>query len=289
MRTICLAFSALLSLCMACGSGPDHGGRTPLAEVEGHFLYMEDLEAVLPAGLSTDDSLLFADRYIHDWAEEMLLYEKARRNIPNDAEVERLVENYRKALIMHDYQQQLIMQDLSEELSEEELSTYYDRHPGLFRLERPVMKGLFLKVPLKAPQLNQVRRWYKAGTHEAAEALEKYHFQNAVKYEYFCDEWRPAADILAQIPLRVPDATAYVNRQRHVEVRDTAFCYFLNVTDFLPSGGQMPYELARPQVKEIVRNRKQVEFMEQVKADLFRQAEEKGKITYYRNGQDDSR
>lgn len=281
MRTVSLAFSVLLCLCVACNRGPDHGGRTPLAEVEGHFLYREDLATALPVNLSPEDSLLFAEHYIREWVEEMLLYEKARRNIPDNAEIERLVENYRKALIMHNYQQQLIGQKLSREISEEELTDYYDRNPGLFKLENPVMKGLFLKVPLKAPRLNEVRRWYKAENHEAVEALEKYQFQHAVKYEYFLDKWVPAADILAQIPLQVPDKEAYLTRQRYVELHDTAFHYFLNVTELLPTGGQMPYELARPQVKEILLNRKQVEFMKQVKADLYERATEKQEIKYY--------
>lgn len=34
------------------------------------------------------------------------------------------------------------------------------------------MKGLFIKVPLTAPQLGSVRRWYKTETREAVEHLE---------------------------------------------------------------------------------------------------------------------
>ena len=77
-------------------------------ELDGNFLYHEDLQAVLPAGLSKDDSLLFAEHYIRNWAEEVLLYEKAKSNIPNSGEIDKLVENYRKALIMHTYQQALM-------------------------------------------------------------------------------------------------------------------------------------------------------------------------------------
>ena len=87
-------------------------------ELDGNFLYHEDLQAVLPAGLSKDDSLLFAEHYIRNWAEDVLLYEKAQSNIPNSGEIDKLVENYRKALIMHAYQQALINQTLSEEISE---------------------------------------------------------------------------------------------------------------------------------------------------------------------------
>ena len=104
MRTICLGLLSVF-LFMACKSERDHEGKTPLAEIDGHFLYREDLQTVLPSGQSKDDSLLFAQHYIRNWAEDILLYDKAQSNIPDDGEIERLVENYRKALIMHTYQQ----------------------------------------------------------------------------------------------------------------------------------------------------------------------------------------
>ena len=54
---------------------------------------------------------------------------------------------------MHTYQQALMNQTLSKEISETELADYYEKHQELFKVERPLMKGLFIKVPLKAPQL----------------------------------------------------------------------------------------------------------------------------------------
>lgn len=181
MRTTCFGLLIFL-LCAACSEQHDHKGWTPLVELDGNFLYREDLQSVLPAGLSKDDSLLFAEHYIRNWVEDILLYDKAQSNIPNNGEIDKLVENYRKALIMHTYQQALIHQRLSEEISEQDLTEYYEKNQALFKVERPLMKGLFIKVPLTAPQLGNVRRWYKTETREAVEHLEKYSLQNAVKY-----------------------------------------------------------------------------------------------------------
>ena len=237
MRIFFLGLLSIL-LCVACSEQHDHKGKTPLVELDGNFLYREDLQSALPARLSKDDSLLFAEHYIRNWVEDVLLYEKAQSNIPDNGEIEKLVENYRKALIMHTYQQALIHQRLSNEISEGELADYYEKNKELFRLERPLMQGLFIKVPLTAPQLNNVRRWYKAATQDAVEHLEKYSLQNAVKYEYFYDKWVPMADVLDLIPLKVPEVEDYVNKNRHIELKDTAFYYFLNVSDFRSVGEQ---------------------------------------------------
>lgn len=280
MRTTCLGLLIIL-FCAACSEQYDHKGRTPLVELDGNFLYREDLHSVLPVGLSQDDSLLFAEHYIRNWVEDVLLYDKAQSNIPNSNEIDRLVENYRKALIMHTYQQALIHQRLSEEISEQDLTDYYEKNQGLFKVERPLMKGLFIKVPLTAPQLSNVRRWYKTETREAVENLEKYSLQNAVKYDYFYDKWVPASEVMDMVPLKVPNVEEYLDKNRHVELKDTAFYYFLNVSDYRRLGEQEPFEFARGQVKDMLLNVKQVEFMKQVKDDLYQQAVKRDKIKYY--------
>ena len=195
-------------------------------------------------------------------------------------EVNKLVENYRKALIMHTYQQELINQKLTNDISEQEIADYYEKNKDLFKLESPLIKGLFIKVPLTAPQLNNVRRWYKTEKQDAIESLEKYSLQNAVKYEYFYDKWVTLSDILDMIPLKVDAPEEYVNKHRQVELKDTAFYYFLNVSGYRRSGEEKPYEFARSEVKDLLVNQKRVNFMEQVKKDLYERAVDKKEIKY---------
>ena len=272
----------LLLLCLACSPSYDHKGKTPLVEVDGRFLYREDLLAVQPAGLSPDDSLLFAEDYVRNWVEEVLLYDKAEENIPDNAEVERLVANYRKSLILHIYQQALIRQKLSAQVTEEEVEAYYRDNIHLFKVDRPLIKGLYIKVPLGSPHLSDVRRWYRSDSHDAVEHLEKYSLRNAVKYEYFYDKWLPAADVLGQLPGGGVEAEPALRQKRPVELADTAFHYFLNVTDYRAVGEEEPYEVARAHARELLLNIRQVEFMRGVKDDLYRRALDNHKIIYYK-------
>ena len=101
-----LCVLVILVLCFAgCHQRINHGGRTPLVEVVGQTLYAEDLERVIPLGVSRDDSILFAENYIRNWIEDVLLQNKAQRNVEGDSEVEALVAAYRRALVLHLYQQ----------------------------------------------------------------------------------------------------------------------------------------------------------------------------------------
>ena len=283
-RTMCRAcYGLLLLICLfSCRQEYDHKGKTPLVEVEGEFLYKEDLQSALPVGLSADDSLLFAEHYIRNWIEDELLFRKAQRNIPDGDLLQKQVENYRKALIVHSYQQALIQQQLSGEITDAELTAFYEKNKELFKLEWPIIKGLFIKVPLQVADLGKVRQWYRSQAPEAIEQLEKYSLRGAVKYEYFYDRWLTLSDIASMMPLPVDEADARIQGNiRQIEVKDTAFCYFLNVSEYLGIGAQEPEELAREEARSMLINLKQVQFFRKVKEDLYHQAERSHRIVYF--------
>ena len=72
----------------ACGSPTDHRGKTPLVEVDGNFLYAEDVKPLMPVGLAKKDSTTFMDNYLRNWVEDRLLYEKAESNGPDMERIE---------------------------------------------------------------------------------------------------------------------------------------------------------------------------------------------------------
>lgn len=265
-----------------CTQKHDHKGKTPLVEVSGKFLYQEDLQAALPLNLSADDSVLFAEHYIRNWVEDALLFEKAEDNVRDDEKVRALVESYHKALVMHTYQEGLIKQQLAEEITSEEIVGFYEKNKSLYVLEKPMVKGLFIKVPLQASGLNDVRRWYKKNTQDAIEKLEKYSLRNAVTYDYFYDQWRLLEEIEAMLPTKNWEAGSnYLNQHRDVELKDTAFHYFLHIEEFQGKGEQKPLDFAQEEIKEILINLKRVDFVNQVKEDLYHQASDKDRIIYY--------
>ena len=265
-----------------CGQEHNHKGKTPLVEVSGEFLYKEDLQAALPLNISKDDSVLFAEHYIRNWIEDALLFDKAEGNIPDNDKISKLVENYRRALIMHTYQEELVNQKLANDISEEEINAYYEKNKELFRLDNPLVKGLFIKVPLSSPDLGNVRVWYRKNNQDVIEKLEKYSLRNAVSYDYFYDRWTSVPDVAAKIPLKVLDTDAnYLDKNRNVEVKDTAFFYFLHIEDFLGKDKQKPLDFARDEIKEILINLKRVEFINKVKEDLYQRASDRNKIIYY--------
>jgi hypothetical protein len=274
--------SCLVIALSGCERQQNHKGKTPLVEVAGNFLYQEDLQAALPLNLSSEDSVLFAENYIRNWVEDILLFDKAEDNVRDSEKVRALVENYRRALVMHAYQEELINQQLSGEIMPTEVADYYEKNKSLFVLENPVVKGIFIKVPLGSSGLQDVRRWYKKNTQDAIEKLEKYSLRNAVTYDYFYDQWRPLEEIEAMLPVKKWESGSnYLKQNPDVELKDTAFHYFLHIEEFQGKGEQKPLDFAGDEIKEILINLKRVDFINRVKEDLYRQASDKNGIIYY--------
>lgn len=266
-----------------CSGSFNHQGKTPLVEVGDAFLYKEDLDAALPVGIHDKDSVRFAEDYIRNWVEDVLLYGKAEGNIPDNEKIDQQVAAYRRALIMHTYQEELVRQKLGTEVSEEEIEAYYEAHAAQFRAEQPYIQGLFMKVPVQTRNLNRVRNWYKRNTQDAIDALEKFSIAHAVSYEYFYDRWRPVSEFALKMPLEALETDLdYLKRNKNVEVRDTVYCYFLHVEQFLPKGDPLPLEYAKNEIKEMIINLKRVAFINQMKNDLYREASENNDIIYYK-------
>ena len=72
-----------------------------------------------------------------------------------------------------------------------------------------------------------------------------------------------------------------VKQNQDIELKDTAFHYFLHIEDYLGKGEQRPLDFAQEDIKEILINLKRVDFVNRVKEELYRQASEKNRIIYY--------
>ena len=282
MRKLSWLLFAVSLLLVSCSEQVNHKGKTPLVEVDGNFLYKEDVAAILPVGVSSEDSAAFVDRFIQNWTEDVLFYETAEHNIPDNQLLEERVAQYRRALILHSFQQELVGQKLSLQFTDEEVRSYLEENKSLFLIEYPLIKGLFIKVPLSAPKIAQLRKWYKSAQQSAIESLEKYSLQHAVKYEYFYDKWLPMSDVLNLLPRGSESTEAYLSKKETVELKDTAYYYFLHITDYLPSGSEAPFEYAEPRVREVLSNTHKADFLRKVRSDLYEEAKMNNRIKIHK-------
>ncbi|MDR1937380.1 MAG: peptidyl-prolyl cis-trans isomerase [Tannerellaceae bacterium] len=270
-----VAFAVLLG---ACKHTPSLQTEV-LAKVKDRTLNRAGVERIIPKGISSTDSLLIAENYIKKWVKDALVYEVALRNLGDDAaEINQLVEEYRNSLFRYRYQERLIKEKLSADIRITDRINYYEENQKKFILDKGLIKGLFLKIPINAPGLTDVKTWYKSSSVESLEKIEKYSVQNAIFYDYFYDRWVDFDDVMANIPIHISNTNNFLRNNKTVELSDSNYCYLLNIKEYLPMGSVAPYEYAEPQVVEMLINQRKMEFLRNFENELYQDAIKRGDV-----------
>lgn len=283
MRKI-LAILTLTALLVACSNknGADvDAEKMPIVTVNNQTLYRSDIKQIFK-GVSSTDSARIADDYINLWISDILLYDKAQSNISEDEDIKALLREYRKSLIINKYQNQLLSEKLSKDPDNVEIRKFYDRNLDLFKLKEAIIKGLYLKIPVQASELPNLKKWYKQNTDEALKNIQSKTLQNTVGYENFHDTWVSFNDVLTNIPVNLNEHTKFLKNNKTLEVSDSiAFVYLLYISDYLTEGQQAPFEYIKDKVKTSYLEHQRDSFIKKLNQDLYKDAEEDGKITYH--------
>ena len=174
MRTEFYILCGLIGL-SSCTKNATTQQKGTLVKVNERTLTKEDVLSVLPKNISSADSLLWAESYIKQWVKDNLVYDVALQNLgdENRAEIDRLVDSYRRSLVRYRYQEQLVHERLSANITDEEKRNFYDENQDQFELDHSLIKGLFLKIPIDAPNLDEVKKWYRSTSEASIEKIEK--------------------------------------------------------------------------------------------------------------------
>ncbi|MCC8170635.1 MAG: peptidyl-prolyl cis-trans isomerase [Parabacteroides sp.] len=252
-------------------------------ELNGRRLYKSELVPLIPRNSSVADSTLLAESYIQNWVIEGLMLDVAERNLGKEEEqqIARLVEDYRNSLLQYRYQEQLVREKLSGEIRPEEMQRYYDENKEKFVLDKNLIKGLFLKIPVNAPNIKEMESWYKSDSEASLEKIEKYSVQYAAIYEYFYDRWVDFDEVMDNISEHISNPSAFLRNNKSLQVQDSLYYYFLNIKEYLPVGSVAPYDYAAPEIKDMLINRRKLEFLKNFENELYHDALKKGKVTYY--------
>lgn len=250
-----------------------------VAEVNGQTLTQEQLAMVTASAANAEDSAAMADTYIRQWATQILEYDEARDRA--DAEIEKMVEDYRRSLYVHEYEQRLVSRHQPKEWPDSMVDAVYTTNREQLLLREPIVKGVLLVVPQGAPKINYLKMWLKKLDGKNIEKIEKYAFQYATGYEYFPNEWRSANQIILRMPMETDMLSERMSGNNQVVLEDSSAVYILQVTDKRFVGDVMPKDYAKERIGQILLSHWQVGYLQQKRNDLYNEAVRFNKLKLY--------
>lgn len=278
-NSIILVLLAVMVLLPSCSYFHTKHKAGTVVELNGNYLYEKDLQQIT-MGLQGEDSARMAEQYIRQWASDILVYDEARDRA--NAEIEALVEDYRRSLYVHDFQQRYIAQRMPTMVADTLVEQFYQTHASQFLLKECIVKGILIVVPNGAPKMDKLRKWMLSPDEkDNLENLERYAYGYATGYELFLDKWRTEADILTMMPFSENDLERLLREKKQIERRDSVSTYILQVTEKHMASELMPLDYARPEIEKIILSQRQVEYIERQREQLYRDAIRYNKIKFY--------
>lgn len=270
---------AVIVTLSSCSSNPivNQDNSDILVSVGDSSLTVNDVLMRMPSGLAPADSIDLFNRIVEEWIRDLVLPQYAEDNIADIDKIDRMVEAYRKNLIVNQYLQ-LMSESSKKDITDQRIKDFYNNNHQSLILEQPLVKGIFLKVNENDESLADLREWLKRFDNNAIDEIEKNEAKKAKQYKYFNDEWVEWSVIADLIPVRYQNADEFLKSNEIFEHTEKGYTYLLRVSDFIPSGSEMPLDFAKFKIAEILQSSDMISFRQKLLSDIYKTQIQKGKL-----------
>lgn len=214
-------------------------------------LTVDDVTGLIPEGLLSADSAAMFHSIIEGWIRDEVLAELAEDRLYDMEAIERRVNDYRNSLIVQEYLMRM-RESHATEIDESKVRDYYTTHRKGIKLEVPLIKGIFLKINKDSRGKEEIKNLLTSGDPEKIDKLEQEWLDRSLEYTYFQDKWIDWETVSGLIPHRFGDPDEFLKKEHYFEGEYGDCAYYLEVTDYLPSGEEQPFEYARGWISEIL-------------------------------------
>ncbi len=260
-----------------------------IAEVGNRKLYLSEISAVVPNGLPSADSAIMADEYLRKWIRQELLLKKAEENLSMELKnVTRELEEYRKSLIIFRYKNELMVQRMDTTVSNSEIVEYYLENSDNFKLNRNIVKAVFLKIPAEFANPDVLKEMSSNSEEEGINELRDYCLQYAKGFDIFTDRWVDLERVMNNIPSNIDDPQQYLKNNQFIEFNDSSYYYLVAIHDYMLRNEQAPEDYVRNDIKSLILNRRKIEFLKELENKIFQEGINKNSFKIYNSETDET-
>jgi hypothetical protein len=252
-----------------------------VAKVKDSYLYESDLSGISTSHVTKQDSILIRQGFINNWVKDQVLYYKALANLTDqEKNKDQELENYYRSLIKYEYEKKIIDQKLDKEVPDSEVVKYYKEHMDIFKVSRCLVRVVFISLPLKAPDIKKVKKWFSSSLEKDQDLLSQYCMGNALKYSLDQQKWYYFDDVTLIIPIKQFDCN---NLRTNVdfELTDSTHLYMFNFKEIKHEGTLSPLEFEKEKIKNIIIHRRSIDLIKKIEENIYKEAGQKNYFTIY--------
>ena len=240
--------------------------KIALARVDNNYLYIEDI--IFPS--LQNDSLLIIETQTNQWIRNQLLLKLAYENVINVNNVENQVLQYKNNLILFEYEKIMYQNNIEFSISDEELNTYYENNIKDFVLPFDLVKALYAKIPVDAPDIGSFRKIIKEYPDSDINEIRSYCFRFAEKSFLEDTIWVKLDEIILNNPLLlINDKSQFLKRNTYVENVDKNHYFFLKILDKRLIGETSPLSFESNVINAIILNKRKQKLFDKLRDSIF--------------------
>ncbi len=228
------------------------------------------------------DSVKIARRLVEEWTRDKLLLYQAEIHLSEEQKnIEKQVEEYRSSLLTFRYKQLLLQENLDENISDTEIETYYSDNLSNYVLESDLVQVSYLKIPVSAPQISQVRIWYRSDREDNINKLKEYAEIYAEQYSIKDSTWIYFHDLVQTTPLKIENTERYLNYNRNIESSDSSYYHFIRINNRLKEGDIKPLELVKDNIRSVLLNKRKIEYIQDLENTVYKDGISRNQVEIY--------
>ena len=284
MRKTRTRISFLLGIvlgCWACQSKTTVAEPTeqPLAKVGDNQLYPSDV-AGIGAGMIEKDSLYQLQLHIEQWIRDQLMLDVAKNNIDAGEQIERMVKDYEATLIMNAYEEALIKQRLNTEVTPQEIANYYNQNKEQYQAGISWVRCHFVKVRRSAPDVNQLKKWFKSDKGVDFERVKLFCAQNKTVHILNEDLWIEYDKIVAALPENSINKR-HREQQSILDRSDEQFQYLLQIFEYRDKEDAAPLVQVQDEIRRIILHQRRNKILQDIRKEVYEKAKKEGGFEIY--------
>ena len=238
----------------------------PLARVENKFLYYDDL--ILYE--NNPDSVRMVQQQINEWIKKEVILLHAYNNVNERSLINQKIKKYEDDLILYEYENDLISNKIDFSILDAEIENYYSENIKDFILPSEIVRCLYSKIPLEAPELNKFKTLISKYPQSNLDEIKSYSFQFAEKH--FLDDsiWIEFNELIANTPLLdIEDNISFLKYNKFLEISDENYYYFIKIIDYKLSGDVSPLSFESEIIKAILLNKKKKYLLNKLQDSIY--------------------
>jgi len=272
----------MLMLAPACSKPRNRYHEQPIARVHNYYLYPADLAGLVPEGTSSADSTQMVKTFIDQWTRKRVLLKQAEFNLSTrQQDVSRMLEDYRATLLIFEYEKEYLIQRMDTTVRRTEIESYYLEHLNNFMLRDPIIKGVYFKIRSNARMLSEIRTAIRSARSSEYTRMSVMIGESAEMIDSFEDRWVSFSLLNQQIPGYLENPEEFLKRNLFLEVIDQNYIHFVKILEYKLPGEVAPLPYIQDQVKDIILNRRKVEFLKELESSIYNQAVLQNQIEIY--------